>query len=560
MPLHVIYVEDSQRDFDGLDEAVRKANVDRPKWSEVKLTQVRHPSLLPTALSVYPDVVLADVYFLPEGSKPPAPDTDHLDDIIRHVREWDRQPDSQHGFPTPIIAYTSKGEGVLKDCLKRRSNLYDIWDKLSAGTDYVAWRFQQLAAELPRLRPDATMQRLIAAMDPGNTPPWHNFILKLVRQYGEGQTEREQIRECRNPIQSTIDRAVGDCAPALMELWDAMIYSEPLLRAASPRLRGIGRHSINVFWFGYWLINHPQLRAQWSFLWDSMLKQRAGLTSLKTPSVTPTVGLNAIWLLASLFHDAGKFHEFGKATTGRFSEFYGKFTALGMGRATWTAGKPDVLSERVKGVLHQLSANADDPMVMGLQAHILNCSKTEKPEHGTVAAAYLESTICASTKQPISKDYAREAARAMLLHSCLPAVMDKLLEDAPKDHLRLAWPSDPIACLLLFCDQVQTWDRHDQDGEKLDYPDRAELAYLDVEQGSDKTRPCLKGCIDYIAPSRVNMYPRLRQDIKEALNNVILNKPKKVLRQIISQDTWPFTVHLDCALSGEKLDIGMDFA
>lgn len=70
----------------------------------------------------------------------------------------------------------------------------------------------------------------------------------------------------------------------------------------------------------------------------------------------------------------------------------------------------------------------------------------------------------------------------------------------------------------------------------------------------------LKGCIDYIAPSRVDMYPQLRQDIKKALNTVILNKPKKALRQIVEQGAWPFTVHLDCALSGEKLDIDMDFS
>jgi hypothetical protein len=291
-----------------------------------------------------------------------------------------------------------------------------------------------------------------------------------------------------------------------------------------------------------------------------MLNDRGGLAPLKTPAVDPAIGWNTVWLLASLFHDAGKFHEFGKATTVRFTEFYGKFAALGTGQATWASGEPETLSERVKDVLHQLSRKADDPMVMALRTHIVGCSQAEKPDHGTVAAAYLASTVCASTEQPAGRTYAAEAARAVLLHSCLPAVMDALPENAPKDHLRLAWSSDPIACLLLFCDQIQTWDRHDPAEENLDYPDRAELAYLDVEPGSATAKPCVKGCIDYIAPSRVNMYPKLREDIKEALNKVILNKPKKALRQVVEQGTWPFTVHLDCALSGEKLDIDMDFA
>lgn len=546
MGLQILYVEDTERDAKLLSDALNAVNEKLPPWSQMSLKPIGDPDALPKELATCPDIVLADVFF---GN----PETSRLSEIIQKVKVWDMK--APHGFPTPVIAYTKGGPDVLSNLLNHRDDLYDIWHKFSANPNYVAWRFLRLSAELPRYRPDATLMKLIATMDPRHCPPWHEHVLNLVRKYGKGQTEREQIRECRDPLQSILDKAFEDYADSLMELWDALVASEPLLRAASPKLRGIGRHSINVFWFGYWLINHPTLKGEFSNLWRQMLTNRGGLVALKNPPVDPETGLNTTWLLASLFHDAGKFHEFGKATTEKFTGFYRKFKDFAMGMATWTPGNSDTLGKRVKDILHQLSSKAENPMVVELRSHIENCSKTEKPEHGTVAAAYLASIV---KSQDTYGAYAEEAARAMLLHSCLPAVLDALPENAPKDHLRLAWSSDPIACLLLFCDQVQTWDRHDPDDDKLDYPDRAELAYLDVELVSGATKPKVKGCIDYIAPSRVDMYPKLRQDIRESLNKVILNKPKKALRQIVERGTWPFAVHLDCALSGEELDINMN--
>ena len=36
----------------------------------------------------------------------------------------------------------------------------------------------------------------------------------------------------------------------------------------------------------------------------------------------------------------------------------------------------------------------------------------------------------------------------------------------------------------------------------------------------------LKGCIDYIAPSIVDMYPELRKELVKTLNQVVLERPK----------------------------------
>jgi hypothetical protein len=554
MPLHVLYIEDTERDVEQLERELNSGNRDMPVWSKVHLTHIPHPTALSNALAEHPDVVLADVYYQPEGTSPPVEETDHLDQIIMEVREWDKG--SPHGFPTPIIAYTGRGQATLKNCLERRENLYDIWDKLSAGPEYVTWRFRRLASELPRHRPDATIQKLIAAMASTGRSPWHKHMLSLVSNYGEGQTENEQVKKCRDPLQSILNDSNAKHSVALMALWDILAGSEPLLRAVAPKLRGITRHTINVFWVGYWLINHPLLQDRMSRLWEQMRDSRADALELK--AVNAIEGFNSVWLLASLFHDAGKFHEYGKAITEVSGEFFKKFETLKMGNPSWQTGETDALPKALEQVLFNLSKTKGDPMVDALRGHIASCSQREKPDHGAIAAAYLVNIGGGGTD--LFGEYSYEAARAVLLHSCLPSVFDAIAKDKRENCPHLKWQRDPVACLLLFCDQIQTWDRHNPTEEMKDYPDRAELSYLDAEMDMTSGKPQLKGCIDYIAPSRVDMYPELRKDIATSLNKIILEKPKDTLLHVLKDGDWPFTVHLDCALSGDKLNIDMDFA
>lgn len=555
MPLHVLYVEDTETEVKTMERVLNSGNSNQPVWSKVRLTHVSHPSALRDALVEHPDVVLADVYYQPEGTSPPAQETDHLDQIIQEVEKWDKK--SPCGFPTPIIAYTGRGPTALQKCLERREALYDIWDKLSAGPEYVTWRFQKLASELPRHRPDATIQKLIAAMPSENCPPWHNHMLSLVRSYGEGHTEHEQIEKCRDSLQSILNYLNAKHTVALMALWDVLAGSEPLLRAVAPKLRGIARHSINVFWVGYWLINHPLFRDKLSEFWKQMRDSRADVPELK--DAEPNDGLNAVWLLASLFHDAGKFHEYGKTITEESGEFFKKFGSLEMGSPCWNDGKTDALPTAVEPILYRLSKKQDDPIVDSLKKHIKRCSESGKPDHGATAAAYLLNISGGQGTTDLFSQYAGEAARAVLLHSCLPSVFDGIHKDKRDSCPHIGWQRDPVASLLLFCDQIQTWDRHDPKKEIKDHPDRAELSYLHAEIDEASNKPRLMGCIDYIAPSKVDMYPELRKDIATALNKVILEKPKDTLLHVLQEGQWPFSVHLDCALSGDKLSIDMEF-
>jgi hypothetical protein len=292
-------------------------------------------------------------------------------------------------------------------------------------------------------------------------------------------------------------------------------------------------------------------------LWEQMRNSRADVPDLK--AVEPINGLNAVWLLASLFHDAGKFHECGKTITEVSKEFFEKFCSQEMGSPSWVPGKSDALSKSIEQVFFSISRKAHDPMVEEIRKHIKRCSKEEKPDHGAIAAAYLVNIAGGPGANDLFRQYITEAARAILLHSCLPGVFHSTPKDRRDSCVQIEWQRDPVASLLLFCDQIQTWDRHDSKKEIKDHPDRAELSYLDAEVVEATKKPRLRGCIDYIAPSRVDMYPELRKDIASALNKVILEKPKDTLLHILQGGNWPFSVHLDCALSGDKLSIDMDF-
>ncbi|MFZ0959347.1 MAG: hypothetical protein WAO35_00465, partial [Terriglobia bacterium] len=167
-----------------------------------------------------------------------------------------------------------------------------------------------------------------------------------------------------------------------------------------------------------------------------------------------------------------------------------------------------------------------------VEKHIRETRSQEVPDHGAVAAAHLVN-ICGDGSTPLVAAYAREAARAVLLHSCVPAVFHEKPKDKRPTAPLIQWEKDPIASLLLFCDQIQTWDRHGTAKESQDYPDRAELSYLELTAEED--RPLLNGCINYIAPSGIDLYPEHRREIAEALNQVVLEKPKDTLLHVLEK-------------------------
>jgi len=345
------------------------------------------------------------------------------------------------------------------------------------------------------------------------------------------------------------------------EMWKVMIDWETLGRAVSRSIRGHARHVVNVFWLGYYLIHHEVLRDWFEKCWQNALKARANrlekiikssnrsvvdqrleaLQELATEiarSGDPLESLSNAWFFAAMFHDIGgcvqKYAELRRASDNLIEKFDGNVAPV---TTSWV---PD----DYKTASDELFAEFDDPTAKELQPIWEKSLASGQPDHGVVAALLFRKRFHSH-----QRSCAFEAALAMATHNLIGELNPRI------DRL-LSWSFEPLICLLLLCDQVQTWDRErgDEDIFGPDYPARAQLTSLEVTAGVP--RPRIRMGIDYLVPHHVEHSTVLFERVTRQLERVIKDKPSRVLARI-SPD-WPFELDVKCSLSGRPL--GTDFS
>ena len=479
------------------------------------------------------DLVLADVWFGrgADGSTKPR---DRLDDIIDIVRS--RSLEFGLERPIPIIAYTGRGPSALKDCIRRRSHLFDIWDKQTASPIYVTWRLAQLAAELSRIRPDALMQRLIRQMN--SNVPWHHRVIDMTKRYNSAWTESDQIERVGATIQDIAHDLRVWNSPC-QAMWGVMQKWESVSRATSYKARGHARHVINVFWLGYYLLHHPLLKEWFVEAWKAVIIDRGKLSLVKDDD--PLVALSNCWYFAALYHDSAgcvqkhlSVRQFAEEMVDTFKDTIGPTPKI----KEWP---PKDLSMKADDLFGQLG----EEVRKLLQPLWKDSVKHGAPDHGIVAALH----IMRSVTDPRQACFAREAARAMAVHN--------LVGDLKNDMQIFKWESEPLMCLLLLCDQLQTWDRERGDSTLRgpDSPDRAQLSDLIVKQEGDRVTICMS--IDYIAPRHLDHATEIFERVKTALEMTLKDKPNRALARIAKP--WPFNLQVTCRLSGKPLSHGISY-
>src|SRR5262249_44886865 len=152
---------------------------------------------------------------------------------------------------------------------------------------------------------------------------------------------------------------------------------------------------------------------------------------------------------------------------------------------------------------------------------------SKEPDQGLIAALHLIKIL--DSGPPAC--YAREAARAACLHNVLPKLNDG------RGELPLTWEDYPIVCLLILCDQLETWDRERHDPTIWDdIPSRAELSELRIVETSGREQ--LHIAIDYIAPAHLSHATETYQKVKLDLESVLRNHPDAALNRL--RKPWPF--------------------
>lgn len=530
MSFKILYIEDDPIDAERVSAelaAINAKRVTRP----VSIKAIPAPELLAVELNQHYDLVLADACY-PDVN---GTQKNRLDDIIEAVETWSKT--NQLERPVPIIAYTRRDKGAIEHCLKRRDYFFDIWDKSSASPEYAAWRMTRIASEIARFRPDSLLQRQIRQMPSGAR--WHGHVVEMTRAYSSGWTESDQIDRVQASI-GAIAMNLG-VAPQCKSLWKIMQSWEPLSRAVSETARGHARHVLNVFWLGYYLLHQPALCDFFSGAWTNVL-DRGDMGAVK--SQEPLQALSDCWFYAGLFHDVAGCIEKHGAITGKANALFKEFKAF-----IAPIKNADIQSSQIERQAQDLLGSMKG--LRGALESAWNASlasqndKPPKPDHGVVAAVHLLNGI----KEPAQHCFAHEAARAMVVHN--------LISSLPNDaSFPLTWEKEPIVCLLLLCDQLQTWDRErgtdtlsDQDGSE-----RAELVDLNVSTESGRVQINLG--IDYLGPRFLDHAPIIYNRVKQRLENILQDYPHRALNRITGP--WPFSLIVNCSLNGRPVN-GLKF-
>lgn len=528
MSFNILYVEDREKDWTRLEEAI---NQWKGEGEQLIIARATDPEDLERKLNLKFDLVLADIYF-PDDSFPDG--KPRLGDIIDCVKRWSKNQPT--GRALPIIAYTVRGDDITEACLHYKDDLYDIWDKSSASPYYAAWRFSLLSKEIQRLRPDALIQRRIREMQ--NGAKWHQHIVEMTRQYDAGLTELDQIERVNGPIGS-IALELGERERCNV-LWKIMIDWEGLSKAVSRKTRGHARHVINVFWLGYYLLHHECLRPIFLSAWKNLLDKRSH--SGEARGEDPIHAMSNAWFYAGLFHDVGGCVEKAFQTHQFASDLLAPFGDIAP-KAGFTAVKEEHFMKKAEDWLGQF----ERPLRDQIEQVVRKSLASKKPDQGAVAAVYLREALTA----PGQAFYVKEGARAMSMHNLFPSLPIK-----PGERL-VTWEDDPLVCLLLLCDQLQTWDRERGDETlKVDYPSRAELSVLEIIPGLDG-RPEVNMTINYIAPAHLLHAPEIYDRVKRDFDETLRDYPYKALDKI--SKPWPFSLRANCTLSDEPLATVFDF-
>jgi hypothetical protein len=160
------------------------------------------------------------------------------------------------------------------------------------------------------------------------------------------------------------------------------------------------------------------------------------------------------------------------------------------------------------------------------------------PDHGVIGALYMRQKFHSISKM----SDAFEAARAVFAHNLIGE-----LERSEPDILE--WDNEPLICLLILCDQLQTWDRErgDEGFYGPDFPSIAQLTALNIEGGE---RPRVEMAVQYIVPSHIEHSYVLYLRMKQNLEKVLREKPDRALARI--GKNWPFQLRVNCSLGGEE--------
>lgn len=245
--------------------------------------------------------------------------------------------------------------------------------------------------------------------------------------------------------------------------------------------------------------------------------------------------MSNIWFYAGLFHDIGSCIEKSQTVNKFYRGLIEIFSDISLPLPAIKAFSKKRIIEQVERLFHVIGS----PLREGIEPLFKKSLKDNQPDHGVMAALHLLNVV----NDIQQRFYTREAARSIALHNIVGKTEAKVRGN-------LSWETEPVGCLLLLCDQIQTWDRErSHDDVYGDEPKRAELLNLIINKENGQV--VVQMFIDYVAPPQIIRMPEIYTQVKNNLEYVLQDKPARALNKI--KKPWPFKLKLYYSISRDPI-------
>jgi len=445
------------------------------------------------------DLLITDAYFLPHGQDHNFPGVDGeylLADIMRCVREIEDE--------RMRVAVMSHFE-ILANHLDDLHKVHYLWDKAASPVSFVVWQIQRIQEDAQKHLPqhaliDSILEITEQDMSPPS-PPWRKEMMSMVRSYRNRVGGREQIESIRLALEDIATRIGEKCGLSFKKLLDALVAAEPLNLASKPSGWGHLRHSVNVFWLGYYMLNTG---------WLNSLEISSKLFPGKTLDIVPKIrAVNAAWFLAAVFHDVGLIVEKAPNLVEHFNKLLKVYPHCDM-----------MLELKGRKGIHELQkthlskvATVGSPSLADALVGMAGDEAMPAGDHGLMSACCLLATFGEIVKPC---EIVEQAALAVALHNLSKAPSKNKIPELDLDEF-------PLAGMLVLCDQIEVWDR--QTGQESIYTGRgiecAELSNLSV--GADNRLQMKVNYLPfrYVAPNETLM-EKIHRDLKDAIDENVM--------------------------------------
>ncbi len=339
--------------------------------------------------------------------------------------------------------------------------------------------------------------------------PWSETMIKVLNSFQKYVREPDVIQNIKYPIFEMANKfKIGGESIKLLKM---SISSEPLNNAANIFTWGHLRHSLHVFFLGYFLINSGFLNI--SHLAVSLTRGQV-INEKRHAHI-----VNIAWFIASIFHDIGLLGERITNIENKCNKLLKVYPVKNF-QIKCTPDKKQIWGEMRK-YIDKLTEYMSENTKKNFKEYISKVSEISI-DHGVLSAVTLLSSFDENEDEEIVIAY-KAAAQAVALHNI--ANSSEYLNGIDFKH-------NPLSSLLILCDQLQCWDRETGHGSRfkklpIEY---AKLSDLTV----NLKKKSIYGSIDYYPYQGLILTDERKREMENELSEILIGSIFPILSKSIT--------------------------